>query len=155
MLPTVIYRTLLVPSLLIVSCTPVATAAQTPFRAHTMSTAPASPEWLQQQLTTLLASPYIHFSNPPLPGGRRLGHGPIDLFSTRFNAMFMRHARGLVGGREVDREGLKQSLLAMQKSWNAAQDHAYEDTALHHRIDGFHVRCLSRVIDAVWRGCGC
>ena len=52
-----------------------------------------------------------------------MGHGPIDLFSTRFANMFTQDATGVVGGKEVDKEGLKQSLLAWQKKWN--QDTAH------------------------------
>ena len=82
---------------------------------------PVTPEWLQEQLSTLLASPYIHFNQPKLPGGLhlRMGPGPIDLFSTRFANMFTKEATGVVAGVQVDKEGLKQSLLALQKQWSA------------------------------------
>ena len=80
---------------------------------------PANSEWLQEQLSTLLASPHIHFNSPKLPGLHlRMGPGPVDVFSTRFSNMFTKEATGVVGGKEVDKEGLKQSLLAMQKQWN-------------------------------------
>ena len=92
----------------------------------------APAKWLANELSALLASPHAVAVAAVAPG-------TADAFSTRFNSIFMRHARGLVGGREVDLEGLKESLLALQKSWNAAAEHRYEDTALHHRIDGFHV----------------
>ena len=68
----------------------------------------------------------------------------------------MRHARGLVSGREVDREGLKQSLLALQKHWSVKAEHRFEDIALHHRIEGFHVskatcvRSVRNVLKRVW-----
>ncbi|KAF7793594.1 hypothetical protein EIP86_004708 [Pleurotus ostreatoroseus] len=80
---------------------------------------PATSEWLQEQLSTLLASPYIHFNQPNFPGLHlRMGPGPIDVFSTRFANTFTKEAKGTVGGKEVDKEGLKQSLLALQKKWN-------------------------------------
>lgn len=96
-----------------------------PFYAHehticsaAMSQPPTS-EWLQEHLSTLLASPYIHFNQPSFPGLHlRMGPGPIDLFSTRFSNTFTKDATGVVGGKEVDRDGLKQSLLALQKKWN-------------------------------------
>ncbi|OCH87551.1 hypothetical protein OBBRIDRAFT_796089 [Obba rivulosa] len=84
----------------------------------TMST--PSPDWLQSQLSTLLASPYIHFNKPtagPL-AGLRMGPGPIDLFSTRFANMFTADATGTVAGQAVDRDGLKDALLALQKRWS-------------------------------------
>ncbi|KAI0658254.1 hypothetical protein C8Q70DRAFT_917422 [Cubamyces menziesii] len=79
---------------------------------------PSSPEHLQQMLSTLLASPHIHFNQPHAIGGIRLGHGPIDLFSTRFTNYFTHEATGSVAGTEVDKEGLKQALLALQKKWD-------------------------------------
>ncbi|KZT02096.1 uncharacterized protein LAESUDRAFT_730612 [Laetiporus sulphureus 93-53] len=74
-----------------------------------------STEWLQQSLHTLMMSPYIHFTPPKI--GRVHAPGPIDLFSTRFNNMFSRECTGVVAGREVDRDGLKQALLALQREW--------------------------------------
>lgn len=75
-----------------------------------------TPQWLQERLTTLLSSP--HISMPSHIGGIRLGHGPIDLFSTRYTNMFTSDAVGIVAGQEVDKEGLKQALLALQKKWD-------------------------------------
>ncbi|PIL31018.1 hypothetical protein GSI_05712 [Ganoderma sinense ZZ0214-1] len=80
-------------------------------------TTPASPEFVQERLSTLLNSPYIHFSQPHIPG-LRLGHGPVDLFSTRFGNYFTHDATARVAGRELDRDGLKEALLALQKRWN-------------------------------------
>ncbi|KAJ3481783.1 hypothetical protein NLI96_g7423 [Meripilus lineatus] len=81
---------------------------------------PTNSEWLAQNLSSLLSSPYIHFPKPPagLPG-LRLGHGPIDLFSTRFTNLFSDEAKGTVDGQEVDKAGLKDALLAIQRTWNA------------------------------------
>ena len=79
---------------------------------------PGSSEWLSAQLTTLLNSPYIHFTQPKIPGLQlRMGPGPIDLFSTRFANMFTKEATGVLAGQEVDRDGLKSGLLALQKRW--------------------------------------
>ncbi|EJF67510.1 hypothetical protein BD309DRAFT_965632 [Dichomitus squalens] len=78
----------------------------------------SSPDFVQEKLTTLLNSPYIHFNQPPQLHGIRLGHGPVDLFSTRFNNYFTSDATGIVAGKEVDKEGLKTALLALQKRWN-------------------------------------
>lgn len=83
------------------------------------TTAPAvSPEWLQDRLQTLLNSPYIHFDQPKLPH-LRMGHGPVDLFSTRFNNWFTSDATGVVAGSTVDKAGLKDALLALQRKWNS------------------------------------
>ncbi|KAI0348195.1 hypothetical protein BDW22DRAFT_1424401 [Trametopsis cervina] len=77
-----------------------------------------SPEWLQDHLAELLASPYIHFTQPKLPGRQlRMGPGPVDLFSTRFSNMFARDATGVVNGQEVGKDDLKQSLLKLQKHY--------------------------------------
>jgi hypothetical protein len=79
---------------------------------------PGSPEWLSSQLTALLESPYIHFTQPKIPGLQlRMGPGPIDLFSTRFANMFTQNVTGVLAGQEVDKEGLKNGLLALQKRW--------------------------------------
>ncbi|KAH9830530.1 uncharacterized protein C8Q71DRAFT_786274 [Rhodofomes roseus] len=80
-------------------------------------TTAVSSEWLQEKLQTLMNSPYIHFNQPKLPG-LRMGHGPVDLFSTRFNNWFTGDATGVVAGNQVDKAGLKDALLALQKKWN-------------------------------------
>ncbi|KAM5538387.1 hypothetical protein V8D89_007989 [Ganoderma adspersum] len=85
--------------------------------AATEQTTPASAEFLQEHLSTLLNSPYIHFKQPQIPG-IRLGHGPVDLFSTRFANFFTHDATGVVAGQELDKGGLKHALLALQKRWN-------------------------------------
>ena len=53
--------------------------------------------------------------------------------------MFVRHARGLVGGKEVDLEELKRTLLALQKKWNPSECRYENCESLHRRIEGFHV----------------
>ena len=81
---------------------------------------PATPEFLQDRLSTLLSSPHIHFNKPPggAFGGLRMGPGPVDLFSTRFANFFTHAATGVVAGTEVDRDGLKDALLALQRRWD-------------------------------------
>ncbi|KAI0728436.1 hypothetical protein C8Q72DRAFT_834712 [Fomitopsis betulina] len=76
-----------------------------------------SPEWLQDRLQSLLNSPYIHFNQPKLPH-IRMGHGPVDLFTTRFNNWFTSDATGVVAGSTVDKAGLKDALLALQRKWD-------------------------------------
>lgn len=65
-----------------------------------------------------------------------MGPGPIDLFSTRFANMFTKEATGVVAGVQVDKEGLKQSLLALQKQWNpeTAQFVASEPTSSEFQV---------------------
>ncbi len=97
--------------------------AQCPFpafsRAYTMSDpSPSSPEFLQDRLSTLLASPHIHFNKPPALLNIRMGPGPVDVFSTRFANWFTHDATGVVNGKQVDKEGLKEALLALQKKWH-------------------------------------
>lgn len=113
---------LIAASLLSRAPSPALTTPQCPIHAlSTMSApSPSSPEFLQDKLSTLLASPHIHFNAPPAGGPLhiRMGHGPVDLFSTRFLNFFTADARGVVGGKEVDHDGLKDALLALQKKWN-------------------------------------
>ncbi|KAI0363308.1 hypothetical protein BV20DRAFT_958566 [Pilatotrama ljubarskyi] len=80
--------------------------------------APSTPEFVQDKLSTLLSSPHIHLNHPPKFGGIRMGPGPVDLFSTRFANFFTPDATGVVAGKEVDHEGLKKALLALQKKWD-------------------------------------
>lgn len=96
----------------------------------------APSKWLAEEISLLLSTP--HVTMLPHSGGVPVESDSPDLFSTRFNHIFMRHARGLVGGKEVDRVELMQTLLALQKRWSAA-DCTYHDCELHHRIEGFHV----------------
>ncbi|PSR84410.1 hypothetical protein PHLCEN_2v5447 [Hermanssonia centrifuga] len=95
----------------------------------------APAKWLADELSALLSSPY------PIGGLQVADSGSTDPFSARFNGLFMRHARGIVGGREVDREELKQILLALQTKWpSGSEGFTFEDCIeLHRRIDGFHV----------------
>ncbi|RDX43178.1 hypothetical protein OH76DRAFT_1488069 [Lentinus brumalis] len=79
---------------------------------------PSSPEFLQDRLSTLLASPHIHFNKPPALLNIRMGPGPVDVFSTRFANWFTHDATGVVNGKQVDKEGLKEALLALQKKWH-------------------------------------
>nr|VWP00116.1 Laccase-2 (EC (Benzenediol:oxygen oxidoreductase 2) (Diphenol oxidase 2) (Urishiol oxidase 2) [Ganoderma boninense] len=85
--------------------------------AEQQQTTPASASFVEERLSTLLKSPYIHFSQPHIPG-LRLGHGPVDLFSTRFANFFTHDATARVAGRELDRDALKDALLKLQKRWN-------------------------------------
>lgn len=89
---------------------------------HPPSTCPMSQptaEWLNEQMSKLLASPHIHFTQPNVPGlHMRMGPGPIDVFSTKFANMFTKDATGVLNGQEVDRDALKEGLLKLQKNYN-------------------------------------
>ncbi|KAI0093461.1 hypothetical protein BDY19DRAFT_923813 [Irpex rosettiformis] len=98
---------------------------------HSLS---APSRWLASELATLL-------STEPQQGKTAVQMNDTmdeDLFTARFDNVFMRHARGLVSGKEVDREELKRMLLVLQKRWNAT-DVRYGSCDLHRRIEGFHV----------------
>lgn len=71
--------------------------------------------WLQNTLSELLKSPYIHFNHHPR--GIRMGPGPIDLFSTRFNNTFREDVQATVAGESVNREQLKRRLLGLQRHY--------------------------------------
>ncbi|KAI0779755.1 hypothetical protein C8Q74DRAFT_1260844 [Fomes fomentarius] len=89
--------------------------------------------WLSDCLCELMASP--HISMPP-QGGMHMGHGPVDLFGTRFNQYFMPEAHGTICGHPVDREGIKQSLLNLQKRWNTEEVKVTQEGGHH----GFPLR---------------
>ncbi|GJF00103.1 hypothetical protein PsYK624_163820 [Phanerochaete sordida] len=92
----------------------------------------APSQWLANALTALLSAPH---AGPPPHGAPP---ADADAFAAVFNRVFVRHARGLVGGREVDRDELMRALLALQAAWRPARC-AYADCeSLHRRIDGFH-----------------
>jgi len=74
--------------------------------------------WLKTAIAELLASPHIHF-RAPVGLGIRLGPGPIDLFSTKFNNDFTPDVTAVVAGQQVDREGLKEKLLGLQQHYSA------------------------------------
>lgn len=104
---------------------------------------PGTPQWLSNQLITLLNSPHIHFTQPKFPGLQlRTGPGPIDLFSTRFANMFTKDATGVLGGQEVDRDGLKEGLLALQKKWKGDSVQTQDAQS----ADGYQVRCSWKLL---------
>jgi hypothetical protein len=72
-----------------------------------------SAHWLSKELSTLLASPHISFPKTQI----HLGPGPIDLFSTNFNNLFVPDVEATVDGKKVSRDELKQKLLNLQKHW--------------------------------------
>lgn len=74
--------------------------------------------WLSKEISQIISSPYISFPKPTGPPPFRMGPGPVDLFSTRFNNTFAYDVKATVAGEEVSREGLKAKLLGLQKHWN-------------------------------------
>ena len=70
-------------------------------------------DWLAAGLQQLMAAPHVHLSDD-----EALGPGPVDLFSTTFDALFAPDARGWVCGDRADRQELKESLLGLQRRWN-------------------------------------
>jgi hypothetical protein len=81
------------------------------------SSAPQSPAaFAESALAALLSAP--HISLPRGPSGIRMGPGPIDLFSTKFNNTFTAEAMGVIDGKQVDREELKEGLLALQSHYD-------------------------------------
>lgn len=75
-------------------------------------------EWLWTTLANILSSP--HITMPQNTGHIRMGHGPIDVFSTRFINTFTEDVKANVAGRDMTRDDLKASLLALQKHWNSS-----------------------------------
>ena len=128
------------------AATATATTAQCPFpalsRPYTMSDpSPSSPEFLQDRLAALLASPHIHINKPPALTHIRMGPGPVDVFSSRFANWFTHDATGVVNGKQVDKDGLKEALLALQKKWHP------ESASFAAQGEASKVRvCLSRAV---------
>lgn len=81
---------------------------------------PATPAmWYSTSLVALLESPHIHIAQPPAVARPiLLGTGPVDLFSSRFENLFADDAQGVVAGEQVNRDSLKETLLAIQKHWD-------------------------------------
>ena len=75
-------------------------------------------DWLSKEISQILSSTHISFpKSPPF----KMGPGPVDLFSTRFNGAFAYDVKATVAGKEVSREELKAKLLGLQKYWNAGE----------------------------------
>lgn len=85
----------------------------------TKETTTMSDDWLSKEISQIITSPHISFPNPTGSLPFRMGPGPVDLFSTRFNNTFAYDVKATVDGQEVSREGLKAKLLGLQKYWNA------------------------------------
>lgn len=88
---------------------------------ETTATTTMNGGWLSQEISQIISSPHI---SSPKPAGSlpfRMGPGPVDLFSTKFNNTFAHDLKAFVVGKEVSREELKAKLLALQKHWNAEQ----------------------------------
>lgn len=106
---------------------------------HTHSHPNAESQWLAHSLSLLLAAPHITL---PDEGSEeaRLGPGPVDVFTIRFNEMFMPEARGFVGGHAVDREELRKTLVGLQRRWNAAEGSCVGSEVHPTHVTEFHVR---------------
>ena len=70
--------------------------------------------WLAEGLKALMAAPHVL----PEEDEEATGHTHADLFSAKFDEMFMPDARGWVCGERADREELKESLIGLQRRWN-------------------------------------
>jgi len=74
-------------------------------------------DWLSKEISQIMTSPHISFPKGPF----RMGPGPVDLFSTRFNNAFAPGVKVTMAGEEVSREQLKAKLLDLQKYWKAEE----------------------------------
>jgi hypothetical protein len=81
----------------------------------------------QESIISLLSAPGpLHI--PRLPFGHG-GHGPIDVFSTRFTNLFPDDVDANVNGVAVDKAGLKDNLVTLKKSFDST-------TAAFTNVDG-------------------
>ena len=72
----------------------------------------------------------------------------MDIFSTRFANFFARDAAGVVAGSEVDRDGLKAALLALQRRGDPASASFVPLDA----VGGENVRVPVSFVLCVWGG---
>lgn len=85
--------------------------------------------WLSKEISEIVTSPHISFPKPAGPLQFRMGPGPIDLFSTKFNNVFVLDVKATVAGEEVSREQLKARLLGLQKHWKAEEVRFEDESA--------------------------
>ena len=98
--------------------------------------------WLAQSIAALMAAPHVHMGDEE---GADMGPGPVDMFSSKFDAMFMPDAVGWVCGERADRQEIKESLLGLQRRWND-KEAVCKGTAPEEKSDmNFHVRTHLRV----------
>lgn len=86
-------------------------------------------DWLSKEISQIISSPHISFPKPTGPLPFKMGPGPVDLFSTRFNNTFASDVKATVAGKEVSREELKAKLLSLQKYWNAEEVRFQDESA--------------------------
>ena len=85
-------------------------------------------DWLSQEIWQIITSPHISFPKPTGPLQLRMGPGPVDLFSTRFNNAFAPDVKATVVGEGVSREELKAKLLGLQRHWKAEQAKSQDES---------------------------
>jgi len=83
-------------------------------------------DWLSKEISQIISSPHISFPKPTGSLPFRMGPGPVDLFSTRFDNTFASDVKGTFAGKEVSRGELKAKLLGLQKHWNV-EDVKFQD----------------------------
>ena len=86
-------------------------------------------DWLSKEISQIITSPHISFPRPTGPLQFKMGPGPVDLFSTRFNNAFASDVKATVAGEEVSREDLKAKLLGLQKHWKAEEVKFQDESA--------------------------
>ena len=86
-------------------------------------------DWLSKEISQIITSPHISFPKPTGPLQFKMGPGPVDLFSTRFNNAFASDVKATVAGEEVSREDLKAKLLGLQKHWKAEEVKFQDESA--------------------------
>jgi len=95
-------------------------------------------DWLSKEIWQIITSPHISFPKPTGPLQLRMGPGPVDLFSTRFNNTFAFDVKVTVAGEEVSREELKAKLLGLQRHWRDEQAKFQDESAGPVRCFGHH-----------------
>lgn len=98
-------------------------------------------QWFAQALAQLLAAPHVSIPDE----GPALGPGPVDVFTSRFDELFMPEAHGFVCGQPVNREELKETLIGLQRRWDAVDAQCIGCEAHPTHITEFHPTMAARM----------
>ncbi|KAF9652050.1 hypothetical protein BDM02DRAFT_360015 [Thelephora ganbajun] len=114
------------------------TSIEVGFRSNPIAETTMNDGWLSKEISQIIVSPHISFPKPP-GSLLRMGPGPVDLFSTRFNNTFAFDVKATVAGKNVSRDELKERLLGLQKHWKAEEVNFQDESEGPHSETVVHV----------------
>jgi len=98
----------------------------------------AAEQFVEESILTLLSSPGP-ISIPRLPFGRG-GPGPIDVFSSRFANLFTDDVAASFNGESIDRNGLKEKLVALKKKFDPSSASFDDDGSSSSNANDVHTK---------------